>query len=198
MRKKSHISLARYLVYDMQIPTMMNHKTAFYIGNVLPDCKPSFLTQRHEFGETYEMVKEQIYQLSNDSDLARYRSRVYMRRLGEVVHYLADYFTFPHNVTYAGTLKEHCIYEKHLKNYLKKYVHREDVFCGMTDYEEFSNVEEIFSFVQNAHDNYLSKERNVEEDSYYIVFVSYCVVQAILNLVQKGLDTGFSCELCAG
>ena len=97
MRKKSHISLARYLVEDIQVPEMLEHRKAFYLGSILPDCKPSFLTQRHEFGETFDMVQERIYALSMDDELIRTNARAYMRQLGEVIHYLADYFTFPHN-----------------------------------------------------------------------------------------------------
>ena len=47
------------------------------------------------------------------------RRRVYWRRLGEVMHYMADYFTFPHNRNFTGNLYEHNKYEKHLKNHLK-------------------------------------------------------------------------------
>ena len=56
MRKKSHISLAQYIVKDMEVPVMMDHRKAFYLGSILPDCKPSFLTQRHEFEGTFDMV----------------------------------------------------------------------------------------------------------------------------------------------
>ena len=92
MRKKSHISLARYIAQDMDFPTMNHHRKAFYLGSILPDCKPSFLTQRHEFVGTFDMVRERICNLSQDSDLMLDNGRAYMRRLGEIIHYIADYF----------------------------------------------------------------------------------------------------------
>ena len=49
----------------------------------------------------------------------QYRERVFWRRLGEIFHYIADYFTFPHNKTFTGSLVEHNSYEKELKNRLK-------------------------------------------------------------------------------
>ena len=102
MRKKSHISLARYIVNDMKIPVMTEHRKAFYLGSILPDCKPSFLTQRHEFDGTFDMVKERIRVLSEDSDLIVENGRVFMRRLGEVIHYIADYFNS--KSWYQGTI----------------------------------------------------------------------------------------------
>ena len=37
-----------------------------------------------------------------------------MRRcagLGVIIHYIADYFTFPHNDHYPGNVKDHCYYD---------------------------------------------------------------------------------------
>ena len=45
MRKKSHISLAKYLMNNMQVQDLNEHKKAFYIGSILPDIKPSFITK---------------------------------------------------------------------------------------------------------------------------------------------------------
>ena len=124
MRKKSHISLAKYIVKDMEVPVMTDHRKAFYLGSILPDCKPSFLTQRHEFEGTFEMVKERICDLSLDAELILRNARAFMRRLGEIIHYIADYFTFPHNMIYEGGFKEHCVYEKELKLFHETLVER--------------------------------------------------------------------------
>ena len=43
MRKKSHISLAWYLMNNEGMESLKHHKGAFYIGSILPDCIPSFL-----------------------------------------------------------------------------------------------------------------------------------------------------------
>ena len=51
MRKKSHISLARYLVQNLDDRNLKKHKFAFYLGSILPDCKPSFVFKKHEIPE---------------------------------------------------------------------------------------------------------------------------------------------------
>ena len=48
MRKKSHISLARYMVENLKDEELKHHKFSFYLGSILPDIKPSFLYKRHE------------------------------------------------------------------------------------------------------------------------------------------------------
>ena len=60
MRKKSHISLARYIVANTKDEELKKHKLSFYIGSILPDCKPSFVYKRHEISGTFPLVKKNI------------------------------------------------------------------------------------------------------------------------------------------
>ena len=60
MRKKSHISLARYIVANTKDEELKKHKLSFYIGSILPDCKPSFVYKRHEISGTFPLVKKHI------------------------------------------------------------------------------------------------------------------------------------------
>ncbi len=53
------------------------------------------------------MVTEFISKLTVDSDDFKKISTSYCRKLGEVTHYLADYFTFPHNGEFDGNMKDH-------------------------------------------------------------------------------------------
>ncbi len=196
MRKKSHISLARYIMQDMQVPVMVHHKKAFYLGSILPDCKPSFLTQRHEFAGTFDMVKERIRTLSEDCDLMLDNGRAFMRRLGEIIHYIADYFTFPHNKIYSGSLKDHCIYEKELKFRLRAYVQSGEAFRERIDARMFATSEDICSFIRRAHEEYLEMKHGIEEDCEYIVRICHQVVQAILNLVNLAAARELERRLC--
>ena len=115
MRKKSHISLARYIVNNMEDNDLKKHKLSFYIGSVLPDIKPSFVYKRHEMEGTYPDIRRHIERLSEGRKLVeKKKGRKYYMDLGQISHYLADYFTFPHNTIYPGNLKDHCYYEKEL------------------------------------------------------------------------------------
>lgn len=198
MRKKSHISLAKYLVNEAQIPGLVKHRKAFYLGSILPDCKPSFLTTRHEFNGTFQMVQDRISGLSENIENFRDNKRAYMRHLGEVIHYVADYFTFPHNTTYDGNLKDHCYYEKDLKFRLKEYIRSGEASMVQTEVKGLHSPEDIFKYIQERHTEYLSMKRCVEEDCKYIVSVCYQVVTAVIQLVTEALnvDMGLKKRLC--
>ena len=60
MRKKSHISLARYIVANTEDEGLKKHWLSFYIGSVLPDCKPSFIYKRHEITGTFPKLRKDI------------------------------------------------------------------------------------------------------------------------------------------
>ena len=182
MRKKSHILLARYLADQMTAAeSLQSHRKAFCLGNILPDMRPSFLTTKHEFFGTFGEVGRKIEALvENGPD--SYKERVFWRRLGEVMHYIADYFTFPHNRTYTGTLLEHGQYEKELKKNLKTYIQSGEVYMHPLSAIQFKSLAELMDYVRIRHEQYLAKARNVSDDIRYILTVCFQVVQGMINL----------------
>lgn len=185
MRKKSHILLARYLADQLTVDeSLQSHRKAFCLGSILPDIRPSFVVKKHEYFSTFGEIQEKMLQLVEHGPLEG-KERVYWRNFGEVLHYVADYFTFPHNRTYTGSLYEHSQYEKILKQRLKiciksgaagAYVFR-DVY--------FKNLEELTEFIQVSHTSYLRKKRNITEDIQYILMVCYQVIQGIVQLCTR-------------
>ena len=185
MRKKSHILLARYLADQLTVDeSLQSHRKAFCLGSILPDIRPSFVVKKQEYFSTFGEIQEKMLQLVEHGPLEG-KERVYWRNFGEVLHYVADYFTFPHNRTYTGSLYEHSQYEKILKQRLKiciksgaagAYVFR-DVY--------FKNLEELTEFIQVSHTSYLRKKRNITEDIQYILMVCYQVIQGIVQLCTR-------------
>lgn len=186
MRKKSHILLARYIADQMESAhELQNHRKAFCLGSILPDIKPSFLTMKHEFGETFYDVERKIHDLTVNCTLHGRNPRTYWRDLGEVIHYMADYFTFPHNETFSGTLLEHGQYEKELKHRLKHCIMTGKAEIHLQDKIEFESVSELAEFIKSNHKVYLSKERNVAEDISFILNICYQAVQGIFHLLNR-------------
>lgn len=116
MRKKSHLSLAGFLVQGMDNEVLSRRWRSFYLGNILPDCKPSFVTVRHEYDKTFDLMAEMLRALAEEDGYWSMDTAQYMRDLGQIVHYIADYFTYPHNTHFPGNIKDHCVYEEHLKH----------------------------------------------------------------------------------
>lgn len=182
MRKKSHISLALYLADIANFNDIANHKLSFCIGSILPDCKPSFITTRHEISETFDKVKEDIKKLIYDYHNDQESSSSFIRNLGQIIHYLADYFTYPHNLIYPGSFKDHCAYEKELKYGLKNYINSGEALKCKKKMNEFNTIESLFDYIQKSHIEYLKVKKSVHDDCIFIVALCHQVVEGILHL----------------
>lgn len=201
MRKKSHISLAKHIINISDIQNFARHKKAFYIGSILPDCKPSFLTKRHEITGTIGLVEERIWELTHGYHAMKELSTVYFTRLGEVVHYVADYFTFPHNKEYTGNIKEHCVYEGELKHRLREYIRNFDEqdldrwksSVIYRNWKQFRNVSDICTYIREQHRDYIQNIiHTVEEDCKYIVRICSQVVMGILHVCMATMSAAQS------
>ena len=197
MRKKSHISLAKHIVNISDLQNFDKHKKAFYVGSILPDCKPSFLTQRHEITGTINLVEKQMHKLTDGYNHVGELSTMYFTKLGEVLHYVADYFTYPHNKEYPGSMKDHCVYEGQLKHRLRAYIKNingKDIAkwkaqLKLQDMSRFNSVADIMDFVKEQHKHYIRRgTHNVEEDCKYIVGVCSTVSAAILHVCMLSME----------
>jgi hypothetical protein len=180
MRKKSHLSLAKFIMNNMQVEDLNEHKKAFYIGSILPDLKPSFLTKRHTIDETFDVLTEEIRKITVDYDISRGMDGYYARHLGVITHYLADYCTFPHNSIFDGTMTEHMYYEKVLKKSLKKYVRSEGARRDRLPGDTGKTMEEILQLIKKTHKEYLKALKVVKRDIEFIVDLCYKVVDALI------------------
>ena len=184
MRKKSHISLAGFLADKLDIERIKSHKTAFCFGSILPDCKPSFLTTKHAFNDTFEMLQKRMEKYIEYSAKKEKYTTKGARDLGQIIHYTADYFTFPHNKHYEGNLKDHCVYEKNLLLALKEYLNNFDMSKSSEYDVHFDSLEELAEFIKVRHAEYMSRKRNVEEDCRFIVTVNYQITRGIVQLLE--------------
>lgn len=184
LRKKSHILLARYLADQMPAnESLQSHRKAFCLGNILPDIQPSFIIKRHEYFGTFDEVQGKIRRLVQVGE--NYNDRVFWRRAGEVMHYIADYFTFPHNKTFDGTLRQHNSYEKHLKNELKAFVQEGKAEAYAEHVIHFETLNQLLEYIKVHHRRYMNCKRSVEEDIHYILSVCYQVFQGLFQLCMK-------------
>lgn len=185
MRKKSHISLASFLVKGLDHDVLNRRWKAFYVGSLLPDCRPAFLMVRHEYEETFDLVESKIRRLTEQDSALPKDSMRYMIDLGQVFHYIADYFTFPHNKHYPGNLKDHCVYEEYLKKKFRTYVKSGEAVFHNENYYRFNSVEDVLEYIKKSHREYAEKFSTVEEDCEYITRVCSQVLTAILKLAEQ-------------
>lgn len=188
MRKKSHISVAKYLMNSTGMEYLQGHKKSFYFGSILPDCVPSFITRRHCIEDTIEILQKEIDKVTKNYDTERGLTPYFCRHLGVITHYIADYFTFPHNSIYPGNLKDHCAYEEDLKHAIREYVKSEEAAKVREKNGLFKTSEEIIEFIRKSHEEYLNLIIQIKLDCMYIVELCHKVVDAILQLFELGLS----------
>ena len=203
MRKKSHISLAGYLVREMNLEEFDRHKKAFYLGSILPNLTPKMITSPHEFQTSYEELQGRIHTLLQDAGTGDYKERVLFRRMGVVMHYLADYFTFPHNVTYGGSLKDHCLYERDMKHALRSYVRTSEaqqIFrLQQMRQGQIRTANELFAYIERMHRDYLRHPHSAQDDCRWIVELCSWVMIGMVNIIASFGVRGEPVEYhCAG
>ncbi|MBE5944590.1 MAG: hypothetical protein E7258_06690 [Lachnospiraceae bacterium] len=184
MRKKSHISLSRGIIHGLE-DGKISHKLTFCLASIWPDCTPSFLVQRHCIDDTFELFQKKM-----DRFIKRFKAKkniglVSTFRMGVITHYLADYFTFPHNSHYEGGFKEHCIYEEELKHRMYSYIRK--VKNGEYDKipQIMTNVKQVNQYVQKKHNSYMELEGNTLQDCDYSFTACLNVVASLIQIAQN-------------
>ncbi len=185
MRKKSHISLCKGILHGLDLTGRVHHKLSFYIGSIWPDCIPSFITKRHNIDETFDIFTNRMNKFIAKFNKEKDMSAIQTMRMGMVLHYIADYFTFPHNSHYQGTIKDHCIYEEGLKKKMYEFVAEEKkklAKASSLDLPVFTSVKQITEFIKEKHSQYMKLDGNVDSDCLY-AFKSCMVVMSSLLLI---------------
>ncbi|MBE5962132.1 MAG: hypothetical protein E7256_12265 [Lachnospiraceae bacterium] len=193
MRKKSHIALAGYLMDSMMKEEIVKYKKTFMFGSILPDIIPSFLTRKHTIDATFSILRNEIKKITDEYDAMEGIGRYYVRHLGVVTHYVADYFTLPHNKKFEGNLKDHCVYENELKHRLKEYVTSSEALRPRHNGLICKNADEICQFIQEMHEEYLKAVSAIKTDIDYIVTVCHRIMDAILQLFELKVQSPEFC-----
>lgn len=184
MRKKSHISLAGQIMDSMELDNVFDYRLPFYVGSIWPDCRPSFVTTPHKFDITFDDIEHKISKFIANYDKDQGMNMRRCARLGVIIHYIADYFTFPHNKNYTGNLKDHCVYEEELKHCMYKYVDNINADKYQNKKIVLSDLNSISDYIKEKHAQYKLSGSNVEKDCKYSVLACMCVMASLLNIVS--------------
>lgn len=193
MRKKSHLSLAGYIV-DVIDDNMITHPLAFRFGSLEPDLVPTFITTKHRIDLTFYKLEKKIKKVLEEYDSSKGMTIGLSKDLGVITHYLADYFTFPHNIEYSGTMTEHIHYEAELKDNFRMFI--EHVKEARIQFQNvvLNSAEEICVFIRKCHEEYIHAVKSIQNDCTYILKICAQVIGAILHLLQQGPGS-LGCEM---
>ncbi len=187
MRKKSHISLTKGVVHGLDAEKKFGHRFSLYVGSILPDCTPSFLTRRHCMDDTFNLCEKKMeYFLEHFHTKKKGVSILSSIRMGEILHYVADYFTYPHNSHYPGNLKEHCRYEEALKHRMRSFVRNrhenDEQQYDLRLLPSVHSLSELLAYIREKHDGYMHDRGDINLDCAYSYIVSLAVMHSLLQL----------------
>lgn len=186
MRKKSHLSLANHMLSDLEKETLVAHARMFQFGSLLPDLVPTFLTKKHRVDTTFDILEKKLRKVVDDYRGESNLSRSRCKDLGVVTHYIADYFTLPHNKKFGGSLKDHVNYEEVLKHSMRSYVRQENVENQPLIRTAMSSVDDICTFIKNCHDEYIKMTIEGQDiDCRHSVEVCRQVIEAVVELLHQ-------------
>ena len=190
MRKKSHISLANHMLAEFKDDHLLAHTFMFQFGSLLPDLVPSFITKKHQMDTTFDILEDKLNTIVKEYDGNEGLSMRLCKDLGVVTHYIADYFTLPHNAKFRGGFKEHCFYEEVLKHAMRRYVRQDYVSNQPLIRMRMSSVDDICTFIKNCHKEYIRMTMDGQEiDCRHSVEVCRQVMEALLNLLHQQQGT---------
>lgn len=192
MTKKAHIALATHVAGKIGLKQNAVRKFIFYSGNIWPDVSIMFLIKRHYITNTFNHLERLINWLNDrkikmsDNKLLKGR---YLLHLGKVNHFIADYFTLPHNITFEG-VKAHLIYERLLLKSLADVTEKDNIE-GVDDIRlkncetiDISGTNEHYSLPDESSVTYYSRDdynrignliRKVKQDTTTISILKFIV-----------------------
>lgn len=184
MRKKSHLSLAGYIIDAVDDP-MMEHPLVFRFGSLEPDLIPSFITTKHRIDLTLGRLEKKVQYVVDHYDEEKGMTVRLSANMGIITHYIADYFTFPHNLEYPGTMRQHIHYEELLKRQFREFVREKKQEETAFEPVHVDSVQDIIEYVCDKHTEYLEKPKSIQSDCEFILRIASQVMMAIFDLIRR-------------
>lgn len=176
------------------------HKAALLFGSILPDLLVYTYLEGHTWEATFEQITKQMKALEAKG---RGGSFSYFLKLGWILHYVEDYFTYPHNTIFEGTIPEHYAYEKKMTKWMREGALEQ---MSLPSCKKLDSAAEVEERLQELHDRYLSQKMCYENDMAYMrqmvseilncyaeIFVRKSEFAHFMEWVRKkvGIMTGF-------
>ncbi len=190
MRKKSHISLSRGIIKGLGEENIINHRYTFYIGSIVPDCIPSFITRRHNMEQTFDIFVKHMEKFVDKLGEKNKLGFGQTIRMGMILHYIADYFTLPHNSHYEGGFKDHCVYEGAQLRFMRSFVKNvRDEEISITPPDPLKDIRQIVEYIKEKHREYVRLHQGVKEDCEFSLEACLCVALSLFKIGKEKYGT---------
>lgn len=138
----------------------------FKLGCIMPDLLLYTYAKGHTYESRFDEVCDRIRKLSYTGEL----NAISCLKLGYILHYVEDFFTYPHNNTFQGTLSDHVAYEAQFSIWMKDSENQYDPAINedISMAAKYSSCPDILILINKLHNEYLEKKPCFTNDSRYM------------------------------
>lgn len=172
METKDHFHLAKLITANDLFGTPAQC-TAFEYGCISPDINPLTYIKGHTYSATIGNVKKMLQKLHG-----KLKSPADYFQLGRAVHFIGDYFTFPHTPLFSGSLSEHRSYE----SCLHRLISEENTPLGDISAEYFTDADKCIGMIERLHKKYSGLKNSISTDW---SFIRYACAGAALSAAKS-------------
>lgn len=188
MDSVSHTTVASCLLdYFEQTEGVAFDRKAFYFGNLKPDLKGEYLSKRHYPSLMFEEVMQKLRTFIENFRVEAVNGVKLSEALGEICHYITDFFTFPHNDTiYEHGLLAHYIYEKRMAFGIKDHVQTQSVsaFAEIADMHLPLTTDGLIRAIASRHERYTSQAaHSIADDVWNACAALALVVGSVIQML---------------
>lgn len=192
MDSVSHIRVANLLLdYVEQTCGVTFDQSGFVYGNLKPDLTGTYLTKRHNPSIMMDEVMEKIRAFTGKYMIGPVNGRELSVDLGEICHYITDFFTYPHNDDiYDRSLFAHYVYEKRVALVIRRRMTESRFEQWVSPIIPPMSVDALINRIGTMHHTYRAPGRRhgINDDLINICRATALVVLSIINIVYERVE----------
>ena len=181
MKRESHRILGNYLMEQMKGLPAYRYQKAFLFGCTQPDSNPftylkgSRRAQRLR-GHNYRNAERCMSRMARLLEAREQWRMLDYYRLGKLIHYPSDAFTYAHNETFDKSIHEHRLYEMQLQRIFKITL----ALSRRAENEMNREEESAMEAIRAAHERYMEGMRSLQTDVQYILGMTHQVFSTLI------------------
>lgn len=183
MLTRNHWELAKHICGKHEL--IRRYGFMVKLGSIMPDINLLTYIKGHTPDKRLAKASKQLTQMVETGC----PSWPGAYRLGVVIHYLADSFTYTHNRCFLGCIQEHFEYEERLMPCFRNALQRSSVNNHFPV--------DIEAYLQGRHAAYLNEEHTLETDADYIIETVLRLCNVIAESWSKNSSKVMSLEMAS-
>lgn len=179
MQTKDHYFVARYLTNDVGLFHCESCKKAFVLGCVYPDMNLfSYFSKGTLRGHNYDCRKKYIAEQLEQLSAKPNPTPAEAFRMGVLLHYIQDSFTYAHDNRFKGSINQHFHYENLLHNQMMLFM--QNAALSERDNAESRPLHKRFDNLRKEYD---SRSKSINNDCAFILWSSMSFAQILKNAI---------------